>query len=770
MADLLGIGISGLQSFKTQLDTTSHNIANVNTEGYSRQRVGLAARTPQFSGFGFTGNGVGVDGIQRITDEFLTSQVLSNTTSLTQLDAFHSLATRVDALVANAEVGLTPAIQSFFNSAQDVADDPSSIPARQVFLAEANTLVDRFKNIDTQLSTMARQTNGVVTNSLDQINSLAEGIASLNRTIVNTPTDQSEPPNDLLDQRDELIRRVAELIDVQLVAQDNGALNVFIGNGQALVTDITARTLNAQINTFDPQQLDVFVSDGTTTVNISGQLTGGSLGGSLDFVNDMLNPARNALGRVAVAMADTFNQQHRLGQDLDGAFGGDFFTPLNSGLFSPEVLDSDQNSISGFNALTAEYVDVSQLTTSNYQVRASGGNQYEVLRLDDNAIFNFNVLPGGSFNIDGLQVNVVTAPTNGDAFLIRPTFQAASVMSLAISEPRAVAAAVPMRSEELLSNTGNAAITQAAVTDATTFIPGDYRVVMGDDTGAVADAGATRGLFTDAGGADALSYTLSINGNVVFTQLEADAPLADLDALAAQINASVGTTGVRAYTDNTNLYLANDPPTALPINVEESLLGAGDAGDDFSGYFNLGPLTGPTAPAPSSSVFTTSFASPADSYVVLDSTSTVVTNGAYAATGTTVSFNGIEATLNGAANLGDQFLVERNLGGEGDNRNLLALVALQRQDILDNGTATYLDAYGTLVADVGSKTQQAGITRDAQQILVEQATAAREAVSGVNLDEEAANLIRFQQAYQAAAQVITTANDLFQTLISAVGR
>ena len=770
MADLLGIGISGLQAFKTQLDTTSHNIANVNTDGYSRQRVGLTANTPDFSGFGFTGNGVGVGSIQRITDEFLTSQLLSSTTTLNQLDAFHGLASRVDELVANAEVGLTPAIQSFFNSAQDVADDPSSIPARQVFLAEANTLVDRFAGMDNQLSTMARQTNGLVTNSLNQINSLAEGIAALNRTIVNTPTDQSEPPNDLLDQRDELIRRVSELIDVQLVAQDNGALNVFIGNGQALVTDISARTLNAQINTFDPQQLDVFVSDGTTTVNISGQLSGGSLGGSLDFVNDMLNPARNSLGRVAVALADTFNQQHRLGQDLNGNLGGDFFGPVNTGLFAPEVLDSDQNSISGFGALTAQFVDTNQLTTSNYQVRAQGANQYEVLRLDDNAIFSFNVAPGGSFTIDGLQVNVVTAPTNGDAFLVRPTFQAASVMSLAISEPRAVAAASPMRSEVDLANTGNGAISQAAVTDVATFVPGDYRVVMGDDTGAVADAGATRGLFTDAGAADALSYTLSINGSVVFTQLEADAPLTDLDALAAQINASVGTTGVRAYTDNVNLYLANEPPTALPINVEESLLGASDAGDDFSGYFNLGPLTGPTAPSPSSSVFSTSFTSPADSFVVLDSSNAVVTNGAYAGTGTTINFNGIEATVNGSTNLGDQFLVERNLGGEGDNRNLLALVALQNVDVLDNGTATYLDAYGSLVADVGSKTQQAGITRDAQQVLVEQATAAREAVSGVNLDEEAANLIRFQQAYQAAAQVINTANDLFQTLINAVGR
>ena len=253
---------------------------------------------------------------------------------------------------------------------------------------------------------------------------------------------------------------------------------------------------------------------------------------------------------------------------------------------------------------------------------------------------------------------------------------------------------------------------------------------------------------------------------MVHSQDELDTPLATLADLAAAINAAVADTGVRAHVQGGNLYLVNDPASNQAISIMDSLLTTAGVADDsatITGYFGS-VLTADTAASD-----TLNFAASADSYLVLDGSGAVLDAGAYAS-GDTIAFNGLEATVTGAANLGDRFTITGNQGGVGDNRNMLALAALQTRGTLDKGNASYLDVYGRMVANVGAKSQQAAITRDAQETLLTQSIAARESVSGVNLDEEAAALIRFQQAYQAAAQVISVANDLFQTLLGAVRR
>ncbi|MCA1805667.1 MAG: hypothetical protein LC646_10105 [Xanthomonadaceae bacterium] len=196
--------------------------------------------------------------------------------------------------------------------------------------------------------------------------------------------------------------------------------------------------------------------------------------------------------------------------------------------------------------------------------------------------------------------------------------------------------------------------------------------------------------------------------------------------------------------------------------MTESMTATGDAGDTITGYFG-------TALAGDSASATINYAASADSYLVLNGSGTVLDADAYTS-GATIAFNGLEATVTGSANLGDRFSIAGNQGGVGDNRNMLALAGLQTKATLDKGNASYLDVYGRMVANVGAKSQQASITRDAQATLLQQSVSARESVSGVNLDEEAAALIRFQQAYQAAAQVISVANELFQTLLGAVRR
>ncbi len=634
MSDLLGIGVSGLQAFKRELDTTSHNITNVNTEGYSRQRVDLVTRPPNFTGYGYTGNGVDINGVRRVVDEFLNTQILDNSTNLSQTALFEELTSRVDQLLANADVGLMPSLQGFFNAAQEVADDPTSIPARQVMLFQGEILVDRLNAMDKELTTMERQTNSMVATSLVQVNSIADGIAQLNRQISTAFSGTNTPPNDLLDKRDQLIRELAEKINVSVINESNGAMNVFIGTGQALVIGNDARTLAAVNNAFDPAVKDITISDGSTPVLITEQMQGGSIGGALDFLNKILYPTRSELGRIAIGMAGSFNAQNRLGQDLDGNPGGDFFQALNTGSLRPDVLDDVGNSVAGFGVMSASFVDVNQLTSSNYEVRALSGGQYEVTRLSDKQVSLFST---NTFTVDGVQISFSSPPLTGDSFLVRPSFQGARNLKMGTVDPRSIAAASPVRGAADLNNTGSGKVSAVQLTDATTYVPDTYTVTWGA----------------------------------------------------------------------------------------------------------------------------------ANSYSVVNSGGTTVASGTYSA-GTPIAFNGIALDIAGVPGVGDQFTVERNIAGVGDNRNMLQLAALQNVNTMDNGNSTYLDLYGRMVSSVGSRAQQASITRDAQQVLYDQSIAARESMSGVNLDEEAAALIRFQQAYQAAAQVINTANELFQTLIGAV--
>lgn len=766
MATILQISVSGLQAFQSKLATVSQNIANVNTEGYSRQTVDLTARPPEFVGFGYIGSGVKVAGITREYDAFINTQLISNTGLASQLNELYGLNSQLDNLVADPNAGLAPGLQNFFDAFQDVADDPSSLTARQVLLGQTDALINRFGNFQQRFDELAREANATIENSVIEVNSLAKDLAALNSQITAAfGNAANQPVNDLLDQRDLLVQKLAEHVSVSTVEQSDGALNVFIGSGQALVTGVVAQTLSTGVNEFDPTRKDIFVSNGNTTVNISQQLTGGRIGAATQFLDTSLEPARNAIGRIALVLASTVNAQNRLGMDLNGQLGGDFFSPLNTSTFGPVVTDSSRNSITGAGVVSAQITDAGSLTTSDYRLQYNGANQYTLTRLEDNTVFSIDASSGYPFtyNQDGVDFIIASAPGAGDSYLIRPTANGARGISAAISDPRSVAAAVPVRAENALSNTGTGQVGDTRISSATAYVADTYQVILADNAGAAAGGGV--GVISEDGD-NTVQYELRINGNLVYSQAEGAAPLADLNALAAQINGAVGTTGVRAYVNaaGTNLYLANEPPSATAITVTETLStdAPADAADTVTGYFGSA-LTGVA------NTNTLTFSGAADSYIVLDSSSAAVADGAYTA-GNTISFNGIQTSVSGTPNLGDVFTVSPNTSGVSDNRNVLLMAGLQNQLTLSGGTEDFNTAYTNLVAQIGTETRKVELTRDAQEVLLNQSVAAREAKSGVNLDEEAANMLQFQQAYQAVSQMIATADRMFQTIINVVSR
>jgi flagellar hook-associated protein 1 FlgK len=637
VTDILNIGTSALLSLQRAISTTGHNIANVNTEGFSRQRVEMAAREGQPSGGGFIGSGVSVAAITRSYDQFLAGDVIDRSSSAAGAAVLADLNGRVDGILADPATGLTPALDGFFAAIQDVANNPGSVPERQVLLGQANVLAERFQYLDGRLNGFNQEVNQRIDSAVREINTLAGRIAALNERVTReTIGSGGQSPNDLLDDRDRAIGELAKIVGVSTVEQSDGAVNVLIGNGQALVVGANASELSTFPDPFDTSRRNIGISTLTSQTDIGRFLSGGELGAALAFRDDVVDGSRSQLGLIATGVAATFNQQQRLGQDLDGDLGLDLFRPP-----VPTVRESAGNTGSG--SLTAAITDPTGLTGNEYRLSFDGATY--TLR---NTTTSATVTGGGpTLSLEGIEVSVASPPDAGDEFLISPVAQGAGLFEVQLADPRLIAAASPVRSGSSLANAGSGALTDLAAT-------------------------GTSGL--PLGSAVTLSFSDDIGGGV------------------PGFNVTGAVTGVLPY----------DPAT--------------DSGG-------------------------------------LDAT-----------------LGELRFTLRGVPVDGDRFTIEDNLDGSGDNRNALAMAALQTDRTLNGGTASYQDAYATLLADVAVRTRQAKSAAATEQSLLDQARSARDSAQGVNLDEEAANLIRYQQAYQAAAQVIAVADEIFQTLLAATRR
>ncbi|KGM08190.1 Flagellar hook-associated protein FlgK [Methylophaga thiooxydans] len=336
MASTLSIGTSALLTAQGGLNTTSHNISNVNTEGYSRQRIEQSTRIPEYNGNQYFGTGVQVDDVRRLFDGFLSDQLRLFTSQEEQFDTFTTYSQQVEDLLASDSLSLANGLESFFDSVQAVADDPTSISARQVMLTEADTLANRFNTIDSQLDAFNSQVNLNLQSSVDDVNSLIQGIAELNVAITEAKGGTGATPNDLLDRRDKLVNDLSELVSVTTVEQSNGSVNVFIGTGQPVVVGATTNQLSTIFDPNDSSRLQIGL--GPNQVDISAQVTGGKLGGLLRVRSEVIDVTRAEIDTLASSMIETFNSQHKTGLTLDGVAGGNFFGPTNPAV--PPVPDA----------------------------------------------------------------------------------------------------------------------------------------------------------------------------------------------------------------------------------------------------------------------------------------------------------------------------------------------------------------------------------------------------------------------------------------------
>ncbi|MEM6998534.1 MAG: flagellar hook-associated protein FlgK [Pseudomonadota bacterium] len=764
--------VSSLLVSQRSLTTISHNISNVNTEGYSRQRIELAAREAQFTGAGFLGKGVRTTTTTRVSNDFLINQLRSSTTAASEASAFLEMAGRLDTMLAEADTSLNISLQNFFSAVQDVNELPSSITARQVMIGEAEALVERFQFLDDRISTLSIEVQNRLNDDVNDINNIATAIAGINARVVEAiGISGGESPNDLLDQRDQMILNLSELVSVNTVEQDDGSINVFIGNGQPLVVGELSSVLG--VTESYQGNYDITLADEFVNVSITDSIGGGSLGAGIGFQNEMLNPARAALGRIAIGVAETFNDQHRLGISLDG--------DVDTTFFSDPVA-----SVAGLNGapdvISATISNVTDLKASDYRLVYEGANAYILIRLSDNSatvIDTGGTWPHTTSTIDGFTITINSAGTAGDQYIIRPVIDGANNIEVQLNDPRKLAVGGPLiaaastDSAGISTNIGNAVISAPLISRSDgvpmTAIPltTDILLTFNAGSAAVQNNSGVSGAWTNSiSNADGQNLSISVGGiNILNVTQSGGVPqtitATDIDVAIAAQNTALTAAGI-SYTGTAvggDLVFSRADGSTFNIDIANTFNTTGGfASADFAtgtNVINNGAIavTGTydyTLPVPGGS-----FAyDPATENVGKSFTIALNAN-------ESVSF-----TISGFPQNGDSFVIENNTDADGDNRNGLLLSELQNTRFFDNGSATYQETYGQLVAEVGLKTRQTEINNEALSILQDQATAARESYSGVNLDEEAAELLRFQQSYTAAAQMINVADELFQSLIS----
>ncbi len=700
-SDLFNIATSGINASNRLLNTTSNNIANVNTEGYVRERTQIQS---QLVG--------GVDGgtTERIINQFAQNQLRRDTTQLGEYEAFSQKTATMDNILANEANSISDGLSQFFASLQTAADDPTNLASRDLVLNDAEALIRRMESLSDFMLQKEDELNLEFESQVNRANSLIQSIGDLNKSIrVAEGNGRNDPPSALLNERDLAIQELASLMSIEVRESSNndGAKVVNLTSGESLVLadgSFSLFQLGGDADpTFKQLQLTTNFTGATqnTTLNIFEDQLGGSLGGLFRFRDEVLNPAQRDVGQLALAFGDAINSQNKLGMDLDEQLGSNIFTlPTVQGL-----------TYTGTNPVLSVVGRVTEgqgftLTDADYKITVTsvaGGVPDEVTvellngdgtpKLDETnspIVFNnvtinatgFSELPNG-FEID---FDSAGGYAVGNEFLLQPTRRAASDIEMATRRAEDLAFALPIRVEANLNNLGSATLTATSVTNT------EVDAALGPDASAFNGSGGIHNAASAPGGAVGAPARIEFTSATQFQVF---------DGAGALI------TTVTGVTDYNNLLNQASGSAGWP-----------------------------------------------------------------AAFGALTDYPGYDFSLAGEPQAGDSFSIVYNTDGFNDNRNALAMGQLQQASTVQLSTnsnsepRTFHESYASLVSRVGEESARASVSVQAAEAMLSDSTEWFQSVSGVSLDEEAANLVRFQQSYAAAARILSTAQDLFDTILS----
>lgn len=679
---LLNIGMSGLAASQSSLMTTGNNIANADTAGYSRQQTVQGTKASNQFGNVFIGTGTTLADVRRVYNSFLDAQLRTATSLNSDVAAYQSQINPVDKLLSDKDTGMNSALIKFFASVQNLNAKPTDEASRQLLLSDTQALSNRFNSVANQLNAQSNNINGHLTNMAGQVNNLASSVAELNQKISELSNNGGGMPNDLLDKRNEAVRQLSELIKVD-VSERGSSLDLYLGSGQPLVLGNTVSTLEVVPGKNDPTRSSLQISRGSNSVDITNITSGGEIGGLLRYRSEVLDPAMNELGRVALVVADQMNSQMAQGIDKNGEFGGNLFNDINSLKLIGQRSIASTNNNSGSGNFDVFIKDSGKLTTSDYTVTFTSATDYSVKRSDGSDLGSFSTTTTPAPVIDGFSLNLNGTATAGDSFKITPTRNAAASIQTEMTDSKRMAFAAPLKAE------------------------------IGS------------GVKSSLSIAGQPSLVVPINNYDAAAKLEMQTALKNAGPIKVVFNAPANGSQGYDYFDS-----------------KGNKIGSGTMVPGQTNTLNL-------------------------NIKMVDASGNPVLDGS----GVQKTF-AVKMDVAGAPNSGDSMGISLNGAGSSDNRNGLALAGLQTKQTVDTGSTskgmTLVDAYGKLIENVGSKASQAKLDSSANGTILANAKGARDSLSGVNLDDEAGNLVKYQQYYTASSQIIKAAQAIFSTLISSL--
>lgn len=657
-------GVSGLLAAQQQLATTGHNITNVNTEGYTRQRAEQNAAVGLNNGKNYIGSGTYIQDITRLYDQFSHKEQLLNQSNLGNADFLHASLTQLNQVMSTAGNAVVGSLDNFYQALNGVADNPNDSGLRSIVLSQASSLSTDFNELTSHFDNMTNAINGEIEQVASKISEISHEIAKINETIMHSNgTLQTGQPNDLLDKRDQLIGQLSEYTRVSTVEDTNGVLTVMIGQGTTLVAGITPLSVQVKSGDPDAKQTELRLTSGNSSVALNGSRLGGSLAASFEFRDEHLSQTRAEIDRLAMAISSTLNSSQASGLDLNGLQGANIFTDINtSQLQQGRVTAHSTNT--GTTQAEVRIDDVSKLPTDEFEIRFDGTN-----------FTLFNLTSGGSENL-GPQSTGAPPPSlthtpsspdygfsfveaggavAGDIFKITPTKNSAALMQTTLTDGNAIAASTAVEVTPSSHNVNDGKVEIISVTNPV--------------------AANTANITVDV-------YETPPSGTGTFTY---------------------------------RVYNTATPPPAATIET---------------GVYN-----------------------PGDSQVV------------DIPAGFQIKISG---DLYGSGSNARETFTIGSAFGVGNGNNAVIMAKTQEVGVTNGGKETFSKSLAVSTSVVGSKASNANLTADTAQALFTQAYNRNQATSGVNLDEEAANLLKYQQAYQAASQIISTANTIFDTILAAV--
>jgi flagellar hook-associated protein 1 len=824
MSDLLSIGSSGVGAYQRALATVSNNIANVSTDGYTRQNVSLSSNQPRQLGNSYLGTGARFDTVQRQYDAFVESNLRNSNSDLESQKPLLSYVNRLIDVMGDESIGLTTAMNLFFESSRDLASDPASTVSRSTFLRDAEGLSARFQQLAGQFELLDNETRQSVETDVGQINSLTQQLGQLNKQMVKHSS-AAKQPSELLDQRDRLLRELSSLIAVKTRFEENGAVLVSVGDTLdqgILVNQSTVRTISVTESKLDSNKLE-FVIDAYGSPEPMPGISSGKIGGVMGFRDQVLTPAFNALNDLARVMVQEINAVHREGVDAEGLLGGDLFAfsadkPLQAAGMQMIVQDTNRVAAAG----QFRVID-NPLNSGTVQARVTYAEPefagptalYGDLGLAQAPQVG-SLMVGTSANLPFASLGLVPVGTQDLSLTLQNPTATQSFQVLTRDGRHLLGKTLTDGEKALLLKPGNGMEAGATYSTANLNASGDL-AYLGMDLfmGAKADVGLVQQFNATSG--DVLTPTktaavltgntfpassgsiaagaLTLNGRAL-TGLAGPLSLA---SVVTWLNSETANTGITASASDGKLVLSRDssnttddirlgmgssgtPADLARLGFDTRISIEGGTTDDLLVFVTDRSGTDSTATVTAqfagiegnmkqtlrASPLQVTFTSESTYQIVDTATDTVVAERSLQfdpnAPTPSLSYRGLKLEFSTAPKKGDVFTIDGNTDGIGNNEAMLRMVALEDAAVMPSGL-TMTEAYIERVNEVGSVARQAAIAEQALSVVYQQAQEARDGISGVSLDEEASALVRFQQAYQANAKVMQVAMALFDSIL-----